>query len=145
MRCSSRPIRAALILALVVSVLGAFAWNAMGATEVPQTTNLTAQPSTFCVRASSTCAHTGTAIHFAISTDAIVTVEIRPRKSNIEGYVEYGRGPGAAHPAKHVHAGNNSIHLQDSRLAPGRWTIKVQGINNVAAGTTAIVDVHVRQ
>ena len=141
-----RSIRAKPALGLAVAIaaaLAAFAWTAVAATEVPQTSNLTAQPSTFCVRVSSTCSHTGTAIHFTVSTDATMTVEIRPRKSNITGYVEYGRGRGAAHPAKKVLAGNRSIRIQDSRLTPGRWTIKVQGINNVGASTTAIVDVHV--
>jgi hypothetical protein len=117
----------------------------MGATEVPQTTNLTGQPSTFCVRVSSTCAHTGTTLHFKISTNAVMTVDIRPRKSNIMGYVEYGRGRGAAHPAKHVHAGAASVRVQDSRLTSGRWTIRVQGIDNVGAGTSAFIDVHVKQ
>lgn len=100
-------------------------------TQVPQTTNLTAQPARFCAK---NCASPGTTLHFKISTAATVTANAWPRSRNIAGYFEFRR---------HFNAGANSTRLNDSRFTPGRWTVKLQGVNAVGSGTTAVTDVRI--
>jgi hypothetical protein len=132
MRLHRRTTRAAFAAALVLAVAGGVA--ARAATTVPEITNLTVTPSRFCAKASSSCGGTGTTVHFHLSTAATVTANIWPRFRNQAGYFEWRR---------HFGAGNVSTRLNDPRLTPGRWTFKVQGINNVGSGTTANVDVRV--
>src|SRR2546423_665807 len=100
-------------------------------TQVPQITNLRAQPARFCARS---CANPGTTLKFTVSTAATVTANAWPRSRNIAGYVEFRR---------HFNAGANSTRLNDSRFTPGRWTVKLQGVNAVGSGTTAITDVRI--
>ena len=100
-------------------------------TQVPQITNLRAQPARFCAKS---CANPGTTLHFNVSSAATVTANMWPRFRNIAGYFEFRR---------HFPAGANSARLSDSRLTPGRWTVKLQGVNAVGSGTTAITDVRV--
>jgi hypothetical protein len=107
---------------------------AQAATEVPQITNLRVTPAPFCAKASSTCSNPGTTVRFTVSTAARVLGEIHPRFKNIRGYVLRER---------QFNAGARSFRLTNNRLTPGRWTLKLQGVNNVGAGTTAIVDVRV--
>jgi hypothetical protein len=121
---------AAALLFVVVLVGGAGGAD----TEVPKVTNLRAEPGRFCAVRSSTCTNPGTRIRFNVSTGATVTGNIWPRRENLKGYVEFRR---------HFNAGPNSIRMNDRRLTPGRWTFKVQGLNSVGSGTTAIVDVRV--
>jgi hypothetical protein len=117
------------------AVLGVGAWSARAApTEVPKVTNLRAEPSRFCARSSSTCAHPGTTVRFSVSTGATVTGNMWPRSENVAGYREFRH---------HFNAGANSIRLNDNRLTTGRWTVKLQGLNAVGSGTTAVVDVRV--
>ena|SRR5437763_16526204 len=123
--------RVALVVAIALA-LAVIAVARAAPTQVPETTNLKAHPSTFCVRG---CTNPGTKITFEISTGAKVNADIRPRSSNLASYVEFHR--------KHFPAGKNSFRLADTRLSPGRWTLKLQAINSVGAGTTAITTVHV--
>jgi hypothetical protein len=117
-------------------VLGALvlAGAVLAATEVPKVTNLRATPATFCAKKSSGCANPGTTVRFTISTDARVRGDIRPRREYQGSFVEF---------VKNLHKGANAVRLNDSRLKPGRWTIRVQATNNVGSGPIAVTDVHV--
>jgi hypothetical protein len=106
----------------------------LAATEVPTVTHLRATPSTFCAKKSSKCANPGTTVRFTISTDARVRGDIRPRREYQGSFVEF---------VKNLHQGANAVRLQDKRLKPGRWTIRVQATNNVGSGPIAVTDVHV--
>jgi hypothetical protein len=103
-------------------------------TEVPKITNLRTDPPRFCARKTKTCKHPGTVVRFNVSTRSKVTGNVWPRSSNIGGYVEF---------KQRFNAGANSIRLDDSRLTPGRWTLKLQGANAVGGGNTANTDVRV--
>jgi hypothetical protein len=121
-----------IVLGSAVTALMLFAALASAApTQVPEVSNLTAQPARFCAKS---CSNPGTTLHFKISTAATVTANMWPRSRNIAGYFEFRR---------HFHAGANSTRLTDNRLTPGRWTVKLQGVNAVGSGTTAITDVRV--
>ena len=118
-------------------VLGALVWSSAGLaapTEVPKVTNLRAQPAPFCARKTSGCAHPGTNVRFTISTAARVRCDFRPRSENTFGYVEF---------VKQLPQGANSVRVNDKRLTPGRWTIRVQATNGVGSGPIALVDVRV--
>jgi hypothetical protein len=121
---------------LVAVVLLGLVWSSAGlaATEVPTVTNLNATPSTFCAKKSSGCSHPGTRLTFKISTNATVLCDILPRFKNTYGYFEF---------EKKFPKGTNSVRLNDSRLKPGGWRIRVQARNNVGAGPIAIKDVRV--
>ena len=122
--------------ALSAVVLGALvlASVVLAATEVPKVTNLRATPATFCAKKSSKCANPGTTVRFTISTDARVRGDIRPRFEYQGSFVEF---------VKNLHKGPNAVRLNDSRLKPGRWTIRVQATNNVGSGPIAVTDVRV--
>jgi hypothetical protein len=122
-----------IFVGVVVAVL-AFAASGLAATEVPKITNLRAKPSTFCAKRTSSCTHPGTSVRFTLSTNAKVRCDIRPRSDNVGSFVEW---------VKKLKKGPNSVRLQDSRLHPGRWTIRVQATNNVGSGPIAVTDVHV--
>jgi hypothetical protein len=124
------------IAILAAAVLAALMWTGAvrAATEVPKITNLRATPSRFCAKRSSTCAHPGTTVKFTISSRARVRCDIRPRFENVPGYVEF---------VKRLPRGANAVRINDSRLTKGRWTIRVQGTNNVGSGGIAVTDVHV--
>jgi hypothetical protein len=116
-----------------VAVL-AFAAVSPAATEVPKVTNLRAVPKQFCAKRTSSCQHPGTDVRFTISTNAKVRCDIRPRYENTGSFVEF---------VKQLKKGPNSVHIQDSRLRKGRWTIRVQATNNVGTGPIAVTDVRV--
>jgi hypothetical protein len=128
-------IRRVALVVVIVLALAVIAVARAAPTQVPETTNLKAQPGTFCVHRAQGCSNPGTKITFQISTAAKVNADIRPRSSNLASYVEFHR--------KSFPAGKNSFRLADTRLSPGRWTLKLQAINHVGAGTTAILTVHV--
>ena len=111
------------VLGGLVAAGGALVAHA--ASEVPKITNLSTNPSRFCVR---NCANPGTTIRFTISSNATVTANVWPRFRNGGGYLEFRR---------RFNAGTNSVRLNDPRLTKGRWQLKLQGLNNVGAGTTA--------
>jgi len=124
------------VAVLAAVVLGVLVWSTAGlaATQVPTVTNLTTNPSTFCAKQSSRCRHPGTQVSFKISTNAHVRGDIRPRFEYDGSFVEF---------VKDLHAGTNTVRLNDNRLRPGRWTIRVQARNNVGSGAIAVTDVHV--
>jgi hypothetical protein len=101
---------------------------------VPEVTGLTATPNTFCAKATARCRHPGTTVHFTVSSAAKVLGDLRPRAVNRGPLVEF---------SKRFPAGRNSIHVSDSRLTPGRWTLRLQGFNHVGGGPITIIDVHV--
>ena len=104
------------------------------ADQVPTVSHLAAKPSKFCAKKSRSCSHPGTTVRFTLSTAARVRADIRPRSANLGPFVEF---------VKHFGGGANSIPLKDSRLTPGRWTLRLQGTNHVGSGGPNIVDVHV--
>jgi hypothetical protein len=97
-------------------------------------TNLRATPRRFCAKSSDTCAHPGTTIHFKLSTPAKVYGDLRPRAHEIQGYTEIKRK---------FPAGANSVRINDSRLTPGRWTLKMQPVNSVGANGPTTLDVRI--
>lgn len=103
-------------------------------TQVPTITHLTANPARFCAKRSSTCTHPGTTVSFNVSTAAKVRGDIRPRSSYLGSFVEF---------VKRFPRGHNAVRLNDNRLTPGRWTIRVQATNSVGSGPIAVVDVRV--
>jgi hypothetical protein len=123
---------------VIGSVVAALALTAVAAQaagdQVPALTKLTASPNHFCAKRSDTCSHPGTTIRFNLSTPARVIGDIRPRKRNVQGYTDINRK---------FPAGANSVRLNDSRLTPGRWTLKMQPINSVGANGPTTLDVHV--
>jgi hypothetical protein len=118
------------VAALLVTAVGAYAADQ----DVAKLTNLTATPNHFCAKKSSSCAHPGTTIHFRLSTPAKVYADIRPRKTNLQGYTEF---------ARRFPAGPNSARINDRRLTPGRWTLKLQPVNSVGANGPTTLDVRV--
>jgi hypothetical protein len=122
--------------AFLGGLLGALVLSSavLAATEVPTVTNLRATPQTFCAKKSSGCANPGTTVRFTISSNAKVRADIRPRFKNTSGYVEF---------VKQLPKGPNAVRLNDRRLTPGRWTIRVQATNNVGSGPIAVTDVFV--
>jgi hypothetical protein len=101
------------------------------ATQVPSVTNLRATPSKFCTRKSNRCRHPGTTVRFNVSTDAKVRGDVTPRFENVGMFVEF---------VKHFKRGANSIRLNDKRMTPGRWTLRLQATNNVGSGGIAETD-----
>ena len=123
---------------VIGSVAAALALTAVAAQaagdQVPRLTKLTASPNHFCAKRSKTCSHPGTTIRFNLSTPATVVGDIRPRDRNIQGYTDINRK---------FAAGPNSVRLNDSRLTPGRWTLKMQPVNSVGANGPTLLDVRV--
>ena len=134
MRRSSRHIRRIACAAVVATVALVVALSAHAASTVPEVTILSVSPSRFCVQSSSSCGQPGTTVRFKISTAAFVRANIWPRFRNAAGYRVLRR---------QFNAGTNTFRLSDSRLTPGRWTLKLQGRNNVGSGTTDNIDVRV--
>ena len=115
----------------------ALAWSASGlaAENVPVSSDAAAHPNQFCVGKSSDCSHPGTRFSFRISTPAKVRIDARPRSGQYRyGFVELVR---------HFSAGAHSVRINDTRMKPGRWEIRVQGTNSVGHGTLARVVVRV--
>jgi hypothetical protein len=86
------------------------------------------------------CPHPGTTIRFTLSTPAKVIGDIRPRRVALSSYKEF---------ARKFPAGPNSVRITDRRLddnnrvAPGRWTVKLEAVNSVGASGPWTVDVYV--
>jgi hypothetical protein len=132
MVAGSRP---RIVIGSVAAALALGAVVAQAANDqVAKLTNLRASPNHFCAKRSDTCARPGTTIHFKLSTPAKVYGDLRPRDRNIQGYTEVQRK---------FPAGANSFRLNDSRLTPGRWTLKMQPVNSVGANGPTTLDVHV--
>jgi hypothetical protein len=129
----SRRTAAGCVALLVAAGAGAEIGTAAD-TAPPMITKLKASPAKFCARKSRKCAHPGTTVSFTLSTAATVRSNMWQRDRNVGGYAEF---------SGKFKAGANSARINDSRLTPGRWTIKLWGVNSVAAGNTAIIDVHV--
>lgn len=126
--------RPRITLAVVAAALTATAVAAYAADDVPMLTNLTATPKRFCAKTSDTCRNPGTTIRFKLSRPAKVLGDIRPRSQNIGGYPEIKRK---------FPAGANSVRINDSRLTPGRWTLKMQPISSVGANGPTLLTVRV--
>ena len=120
--------------AALATALAVGAGSGAAATQVPKITNLTVTPARFCVQQSSSCSSTGTTVRFNISSKAFVRGNMWPRFRNEAGFRVLRR---------QFHVGTNSFQLSDTRLTPGKWTLKLQGRNNVGSGTTANIDVRV--
>jgi hypothetical protein len=133
-RRSSRHIRRIACAAVVATAALVPALNAPAQTTVPELEILSASPSRFCVKQSSTCGQTGTTVRFKLSRAAFVRGNVWPRFRNAAGYRVLRR---------QFNAGTNTFRLSDARMTPGRWTLKLQGRNNVGSGTTDNIDVRV--
>jgi hypothetical protein len=120
-------------LAAVTSSL-AFGGSGLAASNVPVISHLSAHPRKLCAKKSSRCQHPGTTIRFTVSTNASIRADIRPRFKNEFGYVEFVR---------RFHAGANSVRLREPRLTPGRWTLRLQGTNELGSGPISVIDVRV--
>jgi hypothetical protein len=121
-------------------LLSGLVWAATGLAaespndQVPKITNVKASPATFCAKKTAGCKNPGTTISFTLSTGATVRGDIRRRSIYRAPYVEF---------SKSFHQGANTIRLQDSRLVPDRWTLRLQGKNHVGSGGITLVDVRV--
>jgi hypothetical protein len=121
----------------LVVVASALVWSASGLaapSEVPAISNLHAQPNTFCAKASDSCKHPGTTLRFTVSTAAKVRADARPRFKNTGGLVEFVR---------RFPQGTNTVRINDARLTPGTWVLRLQGTNAVGTGGIAVIHVHV--
>lgn len=124
------------IAAPVVALAAALASAATGlaADNVPTVSDLHANPRTFCARKSDGCARPGTTIRFTVSTAATVRGVIRPKFEPTGNLVEF---------VKRFPAGTNKVRLNDSRLRPGTWVLRLQGRNEVGSGGVALIHLHV--
>jgi hypothetical protein len=124
------------IAAPLAAVATALAWTATGlaVTNVPTISGLHAQPNRFCAKRSESCKHPGTTIRFTVSTAAKVRGDIRPRFKNTGGLVEF---------VKRFPKGTNSVRIDDGRLTPGTWVVRLQGTNAMGTGGIAVIHVHV--
>jgi|SRR3712207_3550488 len=125
------------LLAAVATAAGALATAAAGVgapSNVPTISNLHANPRTFCARSSDTCERPGTTLRFTVSTAAKVRGVIRPRFENTGNLVLF---------VKRFPKGVNRIRINDSRLRPGTWVIRLQGTNSVGTGGVAVIHVKV--
>jgi hypothetical protein len=114
----------------------ALAWTAtgFGADNVPTISDLHAKPNHFCARKSDSCSHPGTTIRFTVDTAAKVRAVIRrqaaPPTGNLVEFVE------------HFPKGTNRVRLNDSRLRPGTWVLRLQGTNGLGSGGVALLHIH---
>jgi hypothetical protein len=124
------------LAAPVVVIAGALAWAATGfaATNVPTISDLHASPRTFCAKSSDTCAHPGTSLRFTVDSPAKVRAVIRPRFENTGNLVLFVR---------RFPKGVNRVRINDSRLRPGTWVIRLQGTNEIGSGGVAVLHVKV--
>jgi hypothetical protein len=120
------------VLATAAAV--AVAATGVAATNVPTISNLHANPRTFCAKKSDTCSRPGTTIRFTVSTAAKVRGVIRPRFENTGNLVEFVR---------RFPKGVNRVRLNDPRLRPGTWVLRLQGTNDVGTGGVAVIHVKV--
>jgi hypothetical protein len=127
-------LRPRIALGSAAGLLAVTAVAAYAAGQVATISKTSATPKRFCVKRSDTCGHPGTTIRFTISTPAKVYGDVHSRKANCCGFVAFTR---------RFPAGANSIRLNDSRLTPGRWTLKLMALNSVAASSPANIDLRV--
>ena len=117
---------------------GALTWSTAGlaATDnVPTITNLHAKPAKFCAKKTSRCRHPGTVVKFTLDRDAKVRADVSRRTVPYSScLVEFVRSFGK---------GTHSVRLKDSRLTKGRWTLRLQGTNDVGSGGITQIDVRV--
>ena len=120
----------------IVAVAAALACAATGfaATNVPTISDLHANPRTFCAKSSDTCTHPGTTLRFTVDSPAKVRGVIRPRFENTGNLVLFVR---------RFPKGVNRVRINDSRLRPGKWVIRLQGTNEVGTGGVAVINVKV--
>jgi hypothetical protein len=120
--------------AAAIAVAMAWTATALAVTNVPTVSDLHANPNTFCAKKSDTCSHPGTTISFTVSTAAKVRGVIRPRfeyNGNLVAFV------------KHFPQGRNHVRLNDPRLTPGTWVLRLQGTNAMGSGGVAVIHLHV--
>jgi hypothetical protein len=116
---------------VAAAVAFAVAATALAATNVPTVSDLHANPRIFCAKKSDTCSHPGTTLRFTVDSAAKVRGVIRPRFENLVLFV------------KQFPKGVNRVRIDDSRLRPGTWVIRLQGTNNVGTGGPAVLHVKV--
>ena len=112
----------------------AFTATGLAASNVPTVSDLHANPNHFCAKKAEGCPHPGTTISFTVDTAAKVRGVIRPRFDPSGNLVEF---------VKQFPAGTNRVRLNDSRLRPGTWVLRLQGTNSVGTGGVAVLHVHV--
>ncbi|MFL5782879.1 MAG: hypothetical protein ACJ760_16295 [Thermoleophilaceae bacterium] len=108
--------------------------TALAASNVPTVKDLHANPNRFCAKRSDGCSHPGTTIRFTVDTAAKVRGVIRPRFEPTGNLVEFN---------KQFPAGTNHVRVNDTRLRPGTWVLRLQGTNAVGTGGVAVLHVHV--
>jgi hypothetical protein len=121
----------------LAGVAATLAWAATGvaANNVPIIKDVHANPNRFCAKKSDGCSHPGTTIRFTVSTAAKVRGDIRRQKAPYTGsFVEF---------VKRFPAGTNRVRINDARLTPGTWVVRLQGTNSVGSGPIALIHVHV--
>ena len=112
----------------------AVAAAAFAATNVPTVSDLHARPNTFCAKKSDACSSPGTTLRFTVDSAAKVRGVIRPRFENTGNLVLF---------VQRFPKGVNRIRINDSRLRPGTWVIRLQGTNEVGSGGVAVLHVKV--
>jgi hypothetical protein len=124
------------VVAPVAAVAAAFAVAAVAfaATNVPTVSNLHANPNSFCVKSSDACSSPGTTLRFTVDSAAKVRGVIRSRNQNTGNLVLFVR---------QFPKGVNRVRINDSRLRPGTWVIRLQGTNHVGTGGVAVLHVKV--
>ena len=103
-------------------------------TVVPKLSHVSAKPTRFCARKTSTCRHARTKVSFTVSTNARVVGDMRPRSRFVGSLIEFRRN---------FKRGPNSVYIHDTRLTPDRWTIRLQATNTVGGGPIKLIDVRV--
>lgn len=122
------------LVALAAGLAGAATVTAQQPSNVPTISNLHANPRTFCAKSSDSCSRPGTTLRFTVSTAAKVRGVIRPRFENTNNLVLF---------VKRFPKGVNRVRINDSRLRPGTWVIRLQGTNSVGTGGVALIHVKV--
>jgi hypothetical protein len=102
--------------------------------NVPKISDVHANPRTFCAKKSDKCSHPGTTIRFRLSTAAKVRGDIRPRFEYTGSFMEF---------VKRFPKGVNRVRVNDPRLKPGTWQLRLQGTNSMGSGPIALIHVHV--
>jgi len=125
---------AASVVAIAAGLTGAATVAAQQPSNVPTISNLHANPRAFGARSSDSCSRPGTTLRFTVSTAAKVRGVIRPRFENTGNLVLF---------VKRFPKGVNRIRINDSRLRPGTWVIRLQGTNSVGTGGVAVIHVKV--
>ncbi|HKP91641.1 MAG TPA: hypothetical protein VJT75_16865 [Thermoleophilaceae bacterium] len=121
----------------LIAVAAVLVWAAIGVaaeSNVPTVSSLHANPNTFCAKRSDTCANPGTTLRFTVDTAAKVRGVIRPRFENTGNLVLF---------VKQFPKGVNRVRINDSRLRPGTWVIRLQATNSVGTGGVAVLHVKV--